>query len=135
MSRATPTPKEFGRPDHPGFEYWTDVGAMWIAVFKVGYYQDPPSEVREAEKRIDAVLEQLSAETSLVRAWHGNLVYYRARSLLVNPEITDEMRQSFIDATLKAAPGWKVNHSWDNASNGVHGFSVRIFKDRANANA
>jgi hypothetical protein len=119
-------------PEHPSFDHFIEMGGQRIACFKVGGYERPPLEVYDAVRSINEALASISGDISLVRQWDGNVVFYEPSSRLVNPEVTDAMCQEFIDATLKANPGWMVVAHWRNAMHGVHGVSVRIAPKETN---
>ena len=116
--------------DHPNYERTMErLPGQYIVCFKVGEYVKPPKEARAAEARIIEILSAIPKEDmSLVREWDGRVIFHTMNSRLVNQEITDEMRLSFRDAAEKAYPELKVRDSWDNSSNGIHGFSVLMVK-------
>lgn len=119
--------------DHPNYECTIERSpGQYIVCFKVGEYINPPKEARAAEARIFEIISAIPKDDmNLLREWGGSVIFHTMNSRLVNPEITDEMRLSFREAAEKAYPypQWRVRDSWDNSTNGRHGFSVLMVKN------
>lgn len=114
--------------EHPAFETIMDRGnGNVIVVFRVGYYMQPPEEARAAQLRILSALEKIASEDiAIFRQWSGSISVSRMNSKIENPKITEEMRESFRAAAVKAFPEFKLRNSWDNSMHGVDGFSVEL---------
>lgn len=117
---------------HGRFEnvYEQDNGII-IVCYKVGFYEQPPQEVKDAESRLVEMLsgQQVKSDVSLIRAWNGGVVFHRPRSRLVNPNTTDAMIDEAKADALERFPGYRVASSWRNASNGIEGVSVQLKKN------
>lgn len=101
-------------------------GGGIIVNFPVGYMQPMSDEAAAANARIDAALRALSADIALAGEWQGNLIYHKPHSRLVNPEITQEMKDAFIAEALRLYPGSTLTESWVASMHGVASFSVRL---------
>lgn len=119
--------KTLKKVDHPAFEYYSDVGEMVVATFRVGYYEQVPKAVRDAASRVQRALKDHAGDIALVREWDGNVAFYPPNSRLINPEVPEDTKANFILAATKAS-GWVLDDSWVNSSHGVTGFSVRLRK-------
>jgi hypothetical protein len=109
---------------HPTYE---SANEFQIAVFKVGYYEDIPQNVTDAWKRLCFTLDERAEELALIREWGGNVNRSAPqRRRLVNPPITSEMQEEFINSVRASYPDCRITDSWKNAQNGVVGFSVKF---------
>lgn len=119
-----PVPDESKR--HVKYETTLVVGEEIIVCFKVGHYEYPGKEVQEAYSRISKAVKELQHDLHVIREFSGNLVLYSMVSKIVNPEITEAMRQEFRLAAEEMYPDWAPLSDWDSQMGGIAGFSVQM---------
>lgn len=113
--------------DHPAHKTNLEKCGNVVVCFKVGRYVDAPREAKMAELRIRHALTTISKEDmTLFQQWGGSVVFYPMTSKVDNPETTEEMKDAFRAAAIAAYPELKLINSWENAMNGLHGFSVEM---------
>lgn len=112
--------------NHPAYEQTMAVENGLIVTFTVGRIEPVPSYVGDAFDRVRLLVKQVSeVDLDLLRDWEGGFTLTPPQSRIVNPRITDAMRAEFIAAVRLAYPN-AVLTSWENATHGVSGFSVRV---------
>jgi len=116
--------------DHPQFWQTLDTTAdgvpLIVVCFKVGYYEEIPKQVQDAYLKIKEAITLLQKERELIAFNHGNLVLYAPQKTLINPSITQEMIDGFVKAAQTAFPEYNLESHWENGTNGVVGYSVRM---------